>query len=359
MKNVILHLFIIIAVNFVANEAQCETFNIKLVFINTQPSDVKIFGEWIGGWPPILMNNEGNNVYVKVIRSKTSSAEFNIEFKQDGVKKWVASYEGIYSAKVYVNDFLLNDQFLVLNQGKDGCNFFINQASDGTLNIGDRISKFGNVRIAPIDAYIKEHSKVIAQRLPSHKYILACGSVIHDLEKPTEKSLVEIDYLVLKAKINGKYEEISRNDYNGTGVFDLNLREGGFFVRDPWYDNGNESSKVPLTKDILLKNGSIVIEPSSYLDKNKIFHWWNFDRSLIDNAYEDYIVEARIKITGPAFVQLGLDYYSDKDYDAQGMSDKVKHLEIGLSDWAYNNITDWQILRFYTNLDDREKMGNK
>lgn len=76
-----------------------------------------------------------------------------------------------------------------------------------------------------------------------------------------------------------------------------------------------------------------------------MFHWWAADRKIIAN-YDYLSVEAKVKITGKACVQVALDYWKG-DLPYAGLD--VNNKEAGVSDVIFENaLNDWEVIIFST-----------
>lgn len=143
---------------------------------------------------------------------------------------------------------------------------------------------------------------------------------------------VEVDWMRIHAVVYDidiiLYEDTFDNHIPAMDYF-------GLYNRNPWFD-GDRLADMPFT----IENGNLVVEPS--LHPQRVFHWWNTSRSLVLEGTSWIWFEARIRVTGGAGVQAGIDYW--KDLDAPYAGPEVNNTEAGVSDWFGNSTDDWQII---------------
>jgi hypothetical protein len=141
-------------------------------------------------------------------------------------------------------------------------------------------------------------------------------SIVHDPRR-TGTSIVDIDFIRLWTRTGGIVRLVAANEYDGDAVYGGELRK-----RDPWFSGNQES--MPAT----MEGGLLRIRPSDrpemvwhpYLSKNP-----RDDISAADSVW----IEIRVRITGPAMVQGGLDYWRN----VTGVSgDSLS--EAGATDWT-------------------------
>ncbi len=145
-------------------------------------------------------------------------------------------------------------------------------------------------------------------------------TVVHD-QGQAAPSTVEIDYIRLIGRVGGVDQIISRNEYTD-GRFG-----GQLAARTPWY--GPPIQAMPGT----ISNGVLVIRPSDH--PGQVWHPYLelYPRADISNA-SSVRIEVRYRITGPARVQSGLDYWQYED----GRTDhpdptRRRNAEAAVTDW--------------------------
>ncbi|MHB8580685.1 MAG: hypothetical protein ACYDA4_12640 [Ignavibacteriaceae bacterium] len=153
-----------------------------------------------------------------------------------------------------------------------------------------------------------------------------------DIDGKGTPSKVEVDWMVLHAVVNNKDTILYEDNFN----YDTPAMHWyGLYSRNPWFA-GDRLADMPYT----IENGSLIIKPNT--KSNYVFHWWNTSRSLVPSGTARVWFEARVRITGGAGVQAGIDYW--KDLTAEPAGYNVNNTEAGVSDWFGNSTTDWQII---------------
>lgn len=143
-------------------------------------------------------------------------------------------------------------------------------------------------------------------------------SVVHDRSQPSAASMVEIDFIRLWGRFGrGVDHVISANEYED-GVY-----SGQVAARIPWYDS---MTIAPMPGTI--SNGVLIIRPSDRQDQ--VWHPYleRFPRVDITGA-QDVRFEVRYRITGPALLQAGLDYWQHVD----GTTQTSRNEEAAATDW--------------------------
>lgn len=152
-----------------------------------------------------------------------------------------------------------------------------------------------------------------------------------DINGSGEKSKVEVDWMRV-------YASSDTDSILFVDEFDLHLSgmdDYGLYLREPWFE-GDKQDSMPYA----LQNGSLIVEPSLYPEN--VFHWWNTSRSIVPQNTERIWYQARIRITGGAGVQAGIDYWKDLSSGYNGLD--VNNTEAGVSDWYGSSTDGWQII---------------
>lgn len=134
------------------------------------------------------------------------------------------------------------------------------------------------------------------------------------------QSLVEVDWMRLHAVVNGVDRVLAVEEFDRVTT---NMTYYGLYRRNPWFA-GDKIGSMPYT----LSSGAMVIEPSARPDM--VYHWWT-DRALVPSGTTRVWFEARIRITGGAHVQGGIDYWRDLNVGWAGTN--VNNTEGGVSEW--------------------------
>lgn len=162
-----------------------------------------------------------------------------------------------------------------------------------------------------------------------YKAGVAWMQTIHNNEKEGN-SKVEVDWLKLYARVKGKDIVISYDD------FDIEKVCGGLFTRIPWYGIKEEIGEAMPSS---FNNGILILKP--YERPNKVWHLWNCNRALFPVETTNIWMEARVRISGPALVQFGIDYWKDLNSPDRGIS--VNNVEAAVSNWYFED-DNWQVI---------------
>jgi hypothetical protein len=141
-------------------------------------------------------------------------------------------------------------------------------------------------------------------------------SIVHQ-EGQSAASQVEIDYIRLWADIDKGPRIVSANEYEN-GIFGGQLAD-----RSPWF---REGSVLAMPAEI--RGGVLIIRPSDH--RTKVWHPYLELLPRVDiNRARRVWMEARVRITGPALVQAGLDHWREV-----GGRHGDRMLETASGDWA-------------------------
>lgn len=145
-------------------------------------------------------------------------------------------------------------------------------------------------------------------------------------------STVEVDWMRVHAVVNGIDTIILEDTFDvHTGAMD----GYGLYSRNPWFA-GDKLAVMPFT----ISNGTLMLNPGA--NPNRVYHWWNTSRCLIDPGTTRVWFEARVRVSGGAGVQAGLDYW--KDLSAPYAGHNVNNTEAGTSNWYGNSTAEWQVI---------------
>lgn len=165
------------------------------------------------------------------------------------------------------------------------------------------------------------------------KASLAWMQTIHDTRKEGN-SKVEVDWLKLYARVDGEDKLILMDEYNEKAC-------GGLWKRNPWFGSvlGLFQTGGLDEFPVEIKEGILIIEPHER--PKKVWHWWTCERAEIPSNIERVWMEARVRITGPALVQTGIDFWRDLKVGYAGKN--VNNVEAAVSDWYFED-EEWQII---------------
>lgn len=164
---------------------------------------------------------------------------------------------------------------------------------------------------------------------PGMTAVLFWGVAIHDTRQ-VGTSEVLIDWQRMVCRVGERDVEVDRND------FDRSV-SGGLCAKRPWC--ADMSGSLPATIDAA--RGVAILRPAS--SPEQVFHWWGTyawpeGRPAIPAGASRCWTEARVKVTGPALVQIGFDWYPGRT-GAGGASGGV--VEGAVSNWISAS-GDWQ-----------------
>jgi len=166
---------------------------------------------------------------------------------------------------------------------------------------------------------------------PGATAVLFWGVALHDT-RGAGTSEVLVDWERLLCRVGTQDIEVDRND------FGQNM-PGGLCLKRPWCADMVDG--LPVSIDTL--HGAAVLQPA--LRPDHVFHWWGTyawpeGRPAIPMGATRCWVEARVKITGPALVQIGFDWYPSRT-GAGGAAGGV--VEGAVSNWIGAS-NEWQVL---------------
>ena len=149
---------------------------------------------------------------------------------------------------------------------------------------------------------------------------------VHDTRTQGSSSL-EVDWVRFYCTVAGLVTQVSgESATNGTGV-----AGGGLYMRNPWFGNNDAHTIMNITFST-----DIAVLPLSAI-QDKVWHFWGPRVVIPSNASRCYAA-ARVKPTGNALVQLGVDFWKDQTADWCGLDQC--NTGGSASDW-YGAASDW------------------
>jgi len=134
------------------------------------------------------------------------------------------------------------------------------------------------------------------------------------------------------ARVQGQDVVLDADEYDTPEL------DGGLYGRHPrWFATDAHQSLPGEFGD-----GILILRPSEF--SGFVGHWWNkhWPRASVPTGTERIWMEMRVRIIGPAFVQVGIDYWRSPSALYAGV--EVNNREAGASDWACGDTEDWQVL---------------
>lgn len=187
---------------------------------------------------------------------------------------------------------------------------------------------------SPIPDEVAHKKGYIKYLTPPNNFKAVTGwiNAIHD-RNSNEPSQIEMDYIRLYARVNDSDVLLHSNEYKD------GIAEGGLYMRNPWF--GNDDDK-PIPYEYV-NNEALLLRTSTKPDN--VWHVWNkiWPRVEVPMGAERCWLEVRCRITGPALIQIGIDFWREPDSEYAGWN--VNNIESGVSDWYYTS-GEWLILNY-------------
>jgi hypothetical protein len=157
------------------------------------------------------------------------------------------------------------------------------------------------------------------------------GIAIADTRVPGyEKAQVEIAYTRLSCRADGK-DVLLNDDHGNVG--------GGLYRRHPWFGT-DAHDPIPLghSKD----HNAVILRVGQSPDR--VWHFWSASprAALPQGHLEGCTVKARVRISGGALLQMGMDYWRNPSI---GFGSGGNNHEAGASKWYFPS-KDWQEATF-------------
>ncbi len=178
-------------------------------------------------------------------------------------------------------------------------------------------------------------------------------SMVHDI-RASETSWVEVDYLRLGGVVNGVEQVLASNDYNSAAQ----PVGGSLASRGDWFKVQTNG----LASRVSIVNGALHLPLSSVPDS--VWHVWLEDtwysggnvyfRHLFPPGTQRIWVETKVRVHGPAALQVGWDYYRTTndlrcDPNNNGIIEEGEdgNCEGGKSSWYFQIFENdgWQVIR--------------
>lgn len=280
----------------------------------------------------LYMSGTGQKFTYEIPVEPNTNYLFNIETNvvetcEMSNSEWVAFKNGIRADYLKIEDKILDNTFLFdNNQGGSNFIFRINQHGEIVPGYGKSISINENI---PPEIWFIEEDVHYSGMSTVNQYANAWFSVIHDKRQGGE-SRVEIDYLKFFARLsNGQDILLASDDFNS-------VWDGGLYIRYPYYECSlDERFRWDMPAEIV--DGKLIFTPSDI--PNRAWHGWGTGPwSNIPFNTIDLWVEAKVKISGNALMQIGIDF-KPSQHSNHNWS------EFGVSDW-FSSSSDFQTIYF-------------
>jgi hypothetical protein len=236
---------------------------------------------------------------------------------------------GLKLGKIYINNQLINNAYTIENGYDTGLNIAVKINDDNTIEphkISNRKHLFIDDRIP---AEVHHRYPYLNTQLPQANHVRISGW----LQALTDNNIIgdskiEVDYIRVYGWNGNDSVLLVAHEYNS---YDPN-NDGGLYLRYPFFPEGfDQHSRMPGSA----KDGILTFYPSDVRDS--VWHWWSHwhDTPIAFN-FDSYKMISRIRITGHAVVQGGIDFRDAAE----------KTYELGVTDWYYENGGEWQEVIF-------------
>ncbi len=185
-----------------------------------------------------------------------------------------------------------------------------------------------NDTTAPPEAQVKEG--YVSLLLPPENWSsgVAWVQAVHDKSKDVPSS-VEIDWVRFLCRVDGIDVILAGDD----GTTRTGIVWAGLYYRDPWFYNDiHDGITINPNDEIFVMSTSDV--------SDKVWHAGG-ERAVVPEDAERCFAEARVKINGPVWFQMGIDYWINQWASWAGTN--VNNTEGAVSDWYYGT-TDWTVV---------------
>jgi len=249
---------------------------------------------------------------------------------------WLISERGINASLISINNIKIADDFIIDSEKlkMPALAFKLNNENEFQTVEENRI--IINKSIPP-ELITDKQLVRIASAPDQFPYALPWMQALY-MGDNEEQSTVDLDYLKLYAMVSGTAEIILSDEYFYPPSSTFIFKHGKLFNRYPFFYN--EADTEPMLV-FSRKNGIISFHPDE--KPNRVWHWWGSKRIKVPESADYLILEARVKITGPAIVQPGLDFWNSEKTIYGGYN--VNNTESGIGN-VYFASDDWQIIRF-------------
>ncbi len=246
---------------------------------------------------------------------------YNTGCDETSYSEYLASRSGIRARQVTINGSIITNDFLFDNF-HDGANIVFKVSSTGQVSPGTgTVFEFDERIPAEVSATKETRWDTV---MDYNTHVNAWYSVIHN-DNMSDESKVEIAYFRLYARMNTGDDILLASD-----EFEA-VWGGGLYYRYPYFACPiTHFSDMPAE----LLNGKLVFFPG--LHKDRVWHGWcTGPWPAKPSGTIGFWVEARVLISGPAVMQLGVDIRNNPS----------SHSEYGLSNWYFES-ENWQVIYF-------------
>lgn len=147
-----------------------------------------------------------------------------------------------------------------------------------------------------------------------------------------ESAQIEVAWAKLSCRADGS--DVVLNDDRGKV-------RGGLYIRYPWFGAGDYHEPMPFSYD--LPDHAVILRVGQRADR--VWHFWTASPrpALPPGKLEGCTAKARVRISGGALMQLGMDYW--RSTTALWAGSDVNNHEAGVSNWYFPS-SQWQEVTF-------------
>lgn len=333
-------MFLLLIVASISAKAQYDSVTIKVVF-PFEATNVMLDG-W-SPWSQSTMEQTGLKEFSKRVPRENSYCfyikydvpEFDLysifiaggeTFEYPKIPERFDSH-GIKYTKVYIDNRLINSLYTVLNEQSNGMNICFKKEGNSITpwNDSEHVPLFHDDRIP---SEVHHHNSYLNTFVPGPNDINVVGWAVALSDREIADSCkMEIDYIRIFGRLGTNLILLESQEYN---AYDPG-NDGGLYMRHPFFPEGyDEHDTMPgeLSGGVLTLN--------VYQRPDKVWHWWTPRFYAASFSYDSYRVECRVRTTGHAVIQVGIDFRNAQDSVS----------ELGVSDWAFENNGEWQTVVF-------------
>lgn len=277
------------------------------------------------------------------VRTELSNGDYLFNLRSEsslypGVFDWVGKPSGIDAEGLRINGTGISEDFLVKQIETPPAAFSMTLMDE---NVYRGAGDFWNPD-ERIPSELPQHHHYCRYRIPPAGFSAALPWM-HAFHTGGEdsSSTVEVDYIKLYAHTSEGRVLLHSDDFS----VDMSIRgydHGGTYNRYPFFFN-EEADNWPMPSEI--SDGALKITPDSH--KNRVFHWWSSERTEVPDDVQYLVIETRVRITGKAIVQIGLDYWKDLTTPYAGLD--INNTEAGVGDIIFPlDEPGWQEVSYST-----------
>lgn len=342
MKTIIISIYIFFTATFLLTASQSAHVRIVFPF---NPSNV-VLHLWGSYSQDFAMSHSGTNEFSVTIPGVNQYMLFNVSYDLPAysiTNWWIGAgneyraervparfdAHGLKYGKVYINNQLINNAYTVENGYETGLNIAVRIKDDTTIE-PHKIAGINHLFVDDrIPAEVHHRYSYLNTQLPNANHIRITGWLQALSDNNTfGKSKIEVDYIRVYGRKGNDSVLLVSNEYSSYSSHE----DGGLYQRYPFFPPGFDQY-IPMPGTVT--DGVLTFYPSDVRDM--VWHWWShWHNTPISFNYDSYKMISRIRITGHAVVQGGIDFRDAAE----------KTYELGVSGWYFEKGGEWQKVVF-------------